>query len=112
LSAIDAAAAIAHILQVDPAFAGVVEAVGPFDPRPGDVDSFNSLARAIVFQQLAGNAARAIHGRFAALLGGHPSPAGVLGTTVDQLRGVGLSGAKAASITDLALKATDGTLPL
>ena len=33
-------------------------------------------------------------------------------TSIDQLRSVGLSGAKAASIADLALKATDGTLPL
>jgi DNA-3-methyladenine glycosylase II len=108
----DDAAAAAHILRVDPAYAPVIDAAGAFDLRPGDEDAFNSLARAIVFQQLAGAAARAIHGRFAALLGGHPSAEGVLGTSIEQLRAVGLSGAKAASIADLALKATDGTLPL
>src|ERR1700724_1142190 len=102
----------AHIGAVDPAYARVVQAAGPFIPRPPDADAFNSLARAIVFQQLAGAAARAIHGRFAALLGGHPTAEGVLATTIDQLRGVGLSGAKAASIADLALKATDGSVPL
>jgi 3-methyladenine DNA glycosylase/8-oxoguanine DNA glycosylase len=101
-----------HIVCVDPAFAGIVQAVGPFTPRPADTDAFNSLARAIVFQQLAGNAARAIHGRFAALFDGHPTPDGVLRTSTEQLRAVGLSGNKAASIADLALKATDGTLPL
>ena len=108
----DEDAAAAHIIRVDPAYARVIAAAGPFTPRPGDADAFNSLARAIVFQQLAGHAARAIHGRFTALLGGHPTPEAVLGTTIDQLRAVGLSGAKAASIADLALKATDGTLPL
>jgi DNA-3-methyladenine glycosylase II len=55
---------------------------------------------------------RAIHGRFAALFDGHPTAEAVLATSIDQLRAVGLSGAKAASIADLALKATDGTVPL
>jgi 3-methyladenine DNA glycosylase/8-oxoguanine DNA glycosylase len=103
---------IAHIARVDPAYARIIQAVGPFTPRPPDADAFNSLARAIVFQQLAGHAARAIHGRFAALFDGQPTPEAVMQTSIDQLRSVGLSGAKAASIADLALKATDGTLPL
>jgi DNA-3-methyladenine glycosylase II len=102
----------AHILRVDPAYARVIEATGPFTPRPPDADAFNSLARAIVFQQLAGHAARAIHGRFTALFDGHPTAEAVLGTPIDRLRAVGLSGNKAASIADLALKATDGTVPL
>src|SRR6266702_3152495 len=104
--------AAAPIARVDPAFAPLMQAAGPFTPRPPDADPFNSLARAIVFQQLAGHAARAIHGRFAALFDGHPTPEGLLRTSIDQLRSVGLSGNKAASIADLALKATDGTLPL
>ena len=87
-------------------------AAGPFTPRPPDADPFNSLARAIVFQQLAGAAARAIHGRFAALFDGQPTAAAVRDTPLEQLRSVGLSGAKAASIADLALKSTDGTVPL
>jgi len=104
--------AAAHIARVDPAFAPLMQAAGPFTPRPPDADPFNGLARAIVFQQLAGPAARAIHGRFAALFDGHPTAEAVLHTPIEQLRGVGLSGSKAASIADLALKATDSTLPL
>src|SRR5260370_17872255 len=104
--------ATAHIVNADPAFAGVIQGTGPFTPRPPDADPFNSLARAIVFQQLAGHAARAIHGRFAALFDGHPTPEAVVRTSIEDLRSVGLSGNKAASIADLALKATDGTLPL
>jgi 3-methyladenine DNA glycosylase/8-oxoguanine DNA glycosylase len=51
--------AIAHVVRVDPAFGRVVAAVGPFAPRPPQVDYFNALARAIVYQQLAGRAAAA-----------------------------------------------------
>ena len=98
--------------RVDPAFARVIAAVGPFAPRPPDEDGFNALARAIVFQQLAGGAARAIHGRFVGLFDGRPTPEAVLRTPVDDLRGAGLSGAKATSILDLAQKVEDGTVPL
>jgi DNA-3-methyladenine glycosylase II len=108
----DPAPAVAHIVQVDPAFAGIIQAAGPFQPRPPDADPFNSLVRAIVYQQLAGHAARAIHGRFLALFDGHPTAEAVLATSIEQLRAVGLSGNKAAAIADLALKTTDGTVPL
>jgi DNA-3-methyladenine glycosylase II len=107
-------AAIAkHIARVDPAFARVVAAAGPFAPRPPSADPFNALARAIAYQQLAGRAAAAIHGRFLALYGTElPAPPTVLATPVDDLRACGLSGAKTAAILDLALKFTDGTVPL
>jgi DNA-3-methyladenine glycosylase II len=105
--------AVDHILRVDPAFARVVEAVGPFNPRPPSVDYFNALARAIVFQQLAGRAAQAIHGRFLALYpDGHPTAAAVLWTPAESLRAVGLSTAKTASLLDLAARSSDGTVPL
>src|SRR5450759_4428619 len=74
--------------------------------------AFNALARAIVYQQLAGKAAAAIHGRFLALFGGPPSAAAVLAQPLEALRGCGLSGAKAAAIVDLATRSTDGTVPL
>ncbi len=107
-------AAIAkRIVAVDPSFATVVAAAGGFAPRPPSADPFNALARAIAFQQLAGRAASAIHGRFLALYGtAPPTPATVLATPVASLRGCGLSGAKAAAILDLALKFSDGTVPL
>jgi DNA-3-methyladenine glycosylase II len=104
--------AVAHVVRVDPAFARVVRAVGPFAPRPPQVDSLNALARAIVYQQLAGRAAQAIHGRFTALYDGHLTAEAILRTPVEQLRAVGLSSAKAASILDLAARTADGTVPL
>ena len=69
---------------------------------------FAALARSICYQQLAGRAAAAIHGRFAALYDGEPSPLAVLATDVETLRACGLSASKAASIRDLALACDDG----
>ena len=71
---------------------------------------FAEFARAICFQQLAGNAARAIHGRFEALYAGAPTAAAVLATPDDVLR-AGLSAAKVAAVRDLATK-VDGTVSL
>jgi DNA-3-methyladenine glycosylase II len=101
-----------HIARVDPAYERIIQAVGAFHPRPPAENAFSALVRAIVFQQLAGRAANAIHGRFVALYDGHPTAAAVLQTTPEQFRSVGLSGNKTASLLDLALKMSDGTLPL
>ena len=65
---------------------------------------FFYLARAIVYQQLAGAAARTIHGRFVASLNGDVTPAHVLGTRESTLRKAGLSANKLAAIRDLAVK--------
>ena len=92
--------------------AAFIKRAGPFEPRSGSGDYFASLARSILFQQLAGRAAAAIHGRFVAILGGEVTPQAVLAATPDALRGAGLSGNKTAAIVDLATKATDGTVPL
>ena len=77
--------------------------------RKGDGRThFAALARSICYQQLAGRAAAAIHGRFAALYDGEPTPLEVLATDVETLRACGLSASKAASIRDLALAGDDG----
>src|SRR5213594_1611135 len=76
-------------------------------------EQFAELARAITYQQLAGRAASAIHGRFVALFdGAAPTPESVLALPVDRLRGAGLSGSKTASIRDLAEKVVDGSVQL
>jgi DNA-3-methyladenine glycosylase II len=105
-------AALAVFAAADPALAAFVERAGPYEPRPPQGDAFATLARAILFQQLAGRAADAIHRRFVDALGGAVTVEAVLRATPEALRGAGLSGAKAASITDLAAKASDGTVPL
>jgi DNA-3-methyladenine glycosylase II len=89
-----------------------IRRAGPYAPRPGQGDALASLARAIVFQQLATRAAAAIHGRFVAAIGGTVTAAAIAATPYDALRGAGLSHAKALALSDLAAKVIDGTVPL
>jgi DNA-3-methyladenine glycosylase II len=100
------------VIAADAALADIVKQVGPFEPRPASGNYFASLARAIMFQQLAGRAAAAIHARFVAAIGGDVTPEAVLQTTPEMLRAAGLSGNKTAAILDLATKFTDGTVKL
>jgi DNA-3-methyladenine glycosylase II len=109
---IDAEAAIRRIRSADPTFDAFIERAGPFEPRAGAGNYFASLARSIMFQQLAGRAAAAIHARFVEAVGGEVTPAAVLNTTPEDLRKAGLSGNKTLAIIDLATKFSDGTVPL
>jgi DNA-3-methyladenine glycosylase II len=104
--------ATAAIAAADPRLAAFIERAGPYTPRYGEGDPFTSLARAIVFQQLAGRAASAIYGRFVTAIGGTVTPEAILATEPDQLRAAGLSGNKTTSLIDLATKVRDGTVPL
>lgn len=108
------AEACAALSAADPVLAAVIAADGPCRLVRGRTagGAFGALARSICFQQLAGAAAAAIHGRFAALFDGRPTPAAVAATPDDVLRGAGLSAAKVASIKDLAAKCLDGTVRL
>jgi DNA-3-methyladenine glycosylase II len=93
----------------------LIKEVGPCDLRRGRPrrEHFAELARAICFQQLAGAAARTIHGRFEALFeGAIPTPEAVLAQPTEALRACGLSGSKTAAIQDLATKCLDGTVEL
>jgi DNA-3-methyladenine glycosylase II len=96
----------------DPAFAPLMGRVGPPVLRDPAESSFAALVRAITFQQLAGRAATAIHGRFVANFNGEATPAEVLALPDAAFRAAGLSASKAASIRDLAAKVADGTVPL
>ena len=70
----------AALARQEPRFAPIVDALGPADLRRGRPSRthFAELVRAICYQQLAGAAARTIHGRLEAALGGTPTPEGVL----------------------------------
>jgi DNA-3-methyladenine glycosylase II len=96
----------------DPVLAGLVAEAGPMRIARRAMSPFEALVQAIVYQQLAGAAARAIHGRLIAALDGDVTPEGLLGLSDETLRAVGLSGAKVRSLRDLATKALDGTLVL
>jgi DNA-3-methyladenine glycosylase II len=105
-------AATAHIVKADPAFRRVVETSPAMQLRPEAASAFESLLSAIVFQQLAGAAARTIHARLVAALGGAPvAPEAVLAANPETMRAAGLSANKLAAIIDLAAKFVDGTVP-
>jgi DNA-3-methyladenine glycosylase II len=105
-------AATAELVARDPVMASLFEQVGPARLKQRGRDHFGALARSIAYQQLAGKAAAAIHGRFEALFDGHPTPEAVLATPEKTLRATGLSASKTASILDLADKVSSGTVPL
>lgn len=76
-----------------------------------ELSPFEALTRAIVFQQLSGKSAAAIHSRLTALFGGQICAQSVLKKRKSTLRKVGLSEAKALAVRDLAQKHIDGVVP-
>ena len=100
------------VAAADPKVAAFIERAGLPPARPGEGDAFASLARAIVFQQLATRAAAAIHRRFVEAIGGTVDAPSILAADPATLRAAGVSGAKTVSLQDLAAKVTDGTVPL
>jgi DNA-3-methyladenine glycosylase II len=104
--------AAAILAERDPVLHRLVAEVGPARVRPPAETHFEALARAIVYQQLAGAAAAAIHGRLIAALDGEVTPERLLSLPDGTLRTVGLSGNKTASLQDLAAKVLDGTVVL
>jgi DNA-3-methyladenine glycosylase II len=96
----------------DPVLARLVDEAGPpVFPKPTETH-FATLVRAITFQQLAGAAARTIHGRVIAALDGEVTPERMLGLSTEAMRAAGLSTNKAASMRDLAEKVLDGAVVL
>ncbi|HVE93212.1 MAG TPA: DNA-3-methyladenine glycosylase [Actinomycetota bacterium] len=112
---LDAKAAVPHLRRSDPVMSRIIDEVGRCRLKAGARgDHFTSLARAIVGQQLSAKAAETIWQRFLAL---HPDgrrvlPADVLAIPDADMRAVGMSGAKTASVKDLAARVESGELRL
>ena len=106
------AAAARELAARVPVMATLVAAAGPIQLRRSQETHFAALARAITYQQLAGAAAAAIHGRLLGALDGAVGPEPLLALSNEQLRAVGLSANKAASLRDLAARVLDGTVVL
>lgn len=92
----------------------LIRQVAPFTltPRTGR-SPFESLARAIAYQQLHEKAAERILTRLIALFPGHrfPSPQDLLAIEAEEIRRAGFSRAKVLALRDLAAKTLDGTVP-
>jgi DNA-3-methyladenine glycosylase II len=102
------------LASVDPVMRRLIREVGPFAliPRVRRTP-FESLVRAIAFQQLHEKAAESILKRFIALFPGRrfPRPGELLTAHADAIRGAGFSGAKVLALRDLAVRTLDGTVP-
>jgi DNA-3-methyladenine glycosylase II len=103
-----------HLATVDPVMRRLIRRIGPFtlQPRMGR-SPFESLARAIAYQQLHDKAAESILKRFISLFPGRhfPRPDDVLAIDPEAIRRAGFSRAKTAALHDLAAKVIDGTVP-
>lgn len=96
----DIAEATERLLVIEPAFQRVVDSAGPVPLRKLPT-GYEGLAGIVVSQLVSRAAADAIWGRLGSLLG-TVTPAAILGRTVEELRGVGLSGAKESTLRILA----------
>src|SRR6266496_1798805 len=103
---------VRHLKRNDPILAKIIGRVGPVKFQLDD-DHYEVVVGSIIFQQLAGSAARAILTRFKGLYDGRlPSPREDLSTDIDRLRKAGLSPQKISYIRDLAERLLDGRLDL
>jgi 3-methyladenine DNA glycosylase/8-oxoguanine DNA glycosylase len=109
------AAGRALLLEADPRMAELVNAKPGLDPDrlfdglPSDL--WGALVLQVIGQQLSLAAAAAILTRLEALHGGRmPTPAELLATDAETLRGIGMSRAKGVYLHDLAARLEDGRL--
>jgi 3-methyladenine DNA glycosylase/8-oxoguanine DNA glycosylase len=94
-------------------FRPIIKKHGPvvIGPERARRTVFDSLLRAIVYQQISGKAAASILARVEALFpAAKPTPALLLKMPDAKLRGAGLSGQKTSYVKDLAKKCLDGTI--
>ncbi|MEJ7577853.1 MAG: DNA-3-methyladenine glycosylase [Pyrinomonadaceae bacterium] len=112
---IDSRKAIRQLSKVDSTLGSLIKRVGVFDLKSQTMHTpFGALAEAIIYQQITGRAAAAIHARVVQLFHSQVetlAPEHILGATEEQLRGAGLSRGKTLALKDLAAKTLEGVVP-
>ena len=108
--------ALAHLRAKDAKLGALidrVEQIGGFTLKLDTTGPpFHSLLESILYQQLHGKAAAAIHKRVLALYGEYePEPQALFDTPDEMLRGAGVSFNKIKALKDLAARTIDGTVP-
>jgi DNA-3-methyladenine glycosylase II len=97
-----------HLSEADPALRSIISRAGPSTLAP-HTDYYGALVNSIIGQQLSVKAASSIKQRLRNLFDGElPSPEQILKTSVEELRAIGFSNAKANYIRDLAQHIIDG----
>lgn len=104
--------AISYLRSKDPVLKSLIDQFGVLN-YGSEKDLFTSIVYSIIEQQLSGKAAETIFGRFLHLFPNQTiDPKQILALELSQIRAVGTSWAKAASLHDLSRKILDGTLNL
>jgi DNA-3-methyladenine glycosylase II len=104
--------ALAHLRARDKKLGSLIDRVGPFALRlDASPSPFESLLESILYQQLHGKAAAAIHARVRTFFGGDPTPQQLVTVPDEPLRAAGVSSNKIKAMRDLAAKTLDGTVP-
>jgi len=100
-------------LARDPVMRALIRRHGPYRLTPRRGSPYETLMRAIAYQQLNGRAAETILGRFVALFpnGRFPAPAAVLAVRAARIRGAGFSRAKVRALKDIARHTLKGVVP-
>jgi DNA-3-methyladenine glycosylase II len=101
-----------HLAARDRRLAELIERVGPILLKPQSCTPFESLGRAIVFQQLSVKAASTIHRRLLERCGGAFEPKTLVRLSDGEIRSAGISSQKLGYLRDLSSRALAGALPL
>jgi len=100
--------ALTHLTGADPVLGAIITRVGRYGIEYRD-PTFQTLVRAIVYQQLSGKAAKTIYDRLAAAAKSDPlTPESILKLRPARMRTLGLSKQKIAYIRGLARMTRDG----
>lgn len=103
----------AHLSNLDPFFARLIENLGPCTLQPvAQEQYFTALVRGIVSQQVAPQVAEEILGRLADYFQHNIQPEQFLSASVEKLTQLGLSTQKIGYLRDLSNRIIDGTISL
>ena len=105
---------VAEVSQIDPMFAPLIQrrplcTLGRSEPSE---THFESLVSSVISQQLATKAAATIHERLVKQCKGAVTPRKVVKLSDEQLREIGVSGAKSRTIKGIATAALDKSIPI
>ena len=105
---------VAEVSQIDPKFASLIQrrplcTLGRSKPSE---THFESLVSSVISQQLATKAAATIHERLVKQCKGAVTPRKVVKLSDEQLREIGVSGAKSRTIKGIATAALDKSIPI
>jgi DNA-3-methyladenine glycosylase II len=103
--------AVRHLRRVDPHLRAIIDRIGPcrLEPHP---HRFSALVRSIIGQQISSKAAASINQRLVAIGGDPHHPSRLIELGDANLRSVGLSGAKARYVLNLAEAVDSRQVPL